>query len=206
MGTQQPLDPEDESAFKVSRMLPGQAESRLTYKDFVEWLERMEGESEGVQSWKELYKELFYAPDKPKWMDWRKVAYVVWLSLPASKRWPRTQAELADRLGLKSDETMRKWRKNHPELEQMIDGFTSGAVKRHAADIFDALIVVASTPEASAHADRELALEMAGFYKKKNQTALTNADGSNIWPDDDLSEFDDDELDAIIANLLAAKG
>jgi hypothetical protein len=60
---------------------------------------------------------------KPAWFDkyeslraegwtWRKAAYIAWAASPTTDRWPESEKELATLiLGMKSDKTIRKWRK-----------------------------------------------------------------------------------------------
>jgi len=113
--------------------------------------------------------------------DWRKAAYIAWASSPAKERWPANQELLASNvLGLRSDRTIRKWKENNPDLEEMIAAFQVAPMMKHRRDVIDALITVAKLKKPEGHRDRRLFLEMTGDYKPRGALALTGEDGGPI--------------------------
>ena len=73
---------------------------------------------------------------------------------------------------------------------------------RHRPDVFKALIEVATTPDPRAHSDRKLYLEMTKDYSPKGTLDVRANAAVMELPVPDLS---DEELDAILENLLIAE-
>lgn len=132
---------------------------------------------------------------------WRVAAYIAWASSPKVKRWPKSQDALARQvLGLTSDRVIIKWRQNNPNIDRMIVQLQSQPLFEHRADIFDALIESATTPNYKNHQDRKLALEITGDYNPKLQLVDRRSADSK-----DLSEKSDDELRELAAAALRGK-
>ena len=157
-----------ETAFPATVQTPGQRESRESYALLLK--------RKTKPLWWEDYLEL-----RARGLDWRKAAYVAWASAPTYKRWPKTLEQLAgDVLGLRSDRTIRKWKENNPDLEEMIAAFQVAPMMKHRRDVIDALITVAKLKKPEGHRDRRLFLEMTGDYKPRGALALTGEDGGPI--------------------------
>ncbi len=99
---------DEKTAFPASPDTPGQAESRTAYQSLQDVRDKC--------SWWDEYLEL-----REDGWTWRKAAFIAWSSLPGDKRWPQSQQELATQvLGLKSDRTLRKWRRKDPRIDEAI--------------------------------------------------------------------------------------
>mgnify|MGYP006952625796 CR=1 FL=1 len=116
--------------------------------------------SEDALPWKEEYLSLV----EGGW-PWRVSAYMAWAASPRNTRTPKTQDELARmHLGLTSDRAINTWRRKNPAIDQMVAVLQSAPLWSHRAEIYDALIRVATSPEYKGHNDRKLALELLGDY------------------------------------------
>jgi len=135
-----------------------------------------------VPQWFEHYLQL-----RKKGRPWRVAVYVLWAASPKRGRWPATQLELATEvLGLTSDRQIYAWRKKYPEIDDMITMLQAAPLMEHRADIFEALVAVATDADYKAHSDRKLALEMLGDYVPRSKMDLGVAVGSDAV--DDLSD------------------
>lgn len=184
--------------FPASEAVQGQRQSRRAYQAF---LERMDDFGWGAD-----YQRLI----QEGW-DWRKAVYIAWEASPAMGRQPATQAELATQvLGLKSDRTIRTWRKRHPEIEQTIAALQAAPLLRHRREIFEALVLSATNPDARHHRDRRMALEMLGDYNPRGTPQQDEQDaGSGMTLDawqaaaaqrraqveETLADFDEEDED-----------
>ena len=178
-----------QTAFPAAVQTPGQLESREAYALLLK--------RKTKPAWWEDYLEL-----RRGGLDWRKAAYVAWASSPTRGRWPKTIEQLAaDVLGLRSDRTIRKWKENNPELEDMIATVQIAPMLRHRRDVIDALVAVAKRKDPEAHRDRKLFLEMTGDYKPRQVRELTGEGGGPIDFKETFGELSDEELDQLIKNL-----
>lgn len=174
--------PDDgEGAFPpIAEDTPGQDESRVAFERFnlgrskcPWWLEYLDLRAEG-------------------W-DWRRAALIAWMASPAGRRWPKNQAELAQKaLGLASDRVLRKWREDDPAIDERIARLQVEPLFIHRRDVINALVKVASRADHLAHGDRELFLKMTGDYKPLAGKIDLGGEG-----DDGFGDVGDDELDAI---------
>ena len=115
------------------------------------------------------WMEDYYSLVAEGW-TWRQAVYIVWASLPKSSRIPGSQGELARQvLGLTSDRVIRDWRERNPMLDARVARMTAGALARARAEIYQALITAATSPDPRAHSDRKLALEMLGDYMPRQR-------------------------------------
>ena len=178
-----------QTAFPAPVQTPGQRESRESYALLLK--------RKTKPLWWEDYLEL-----RARGLDWRKAAYVAWASAPTRARWPKTLEQLAtDVLGLRSDRTIRKWKENNPELEDMITLVQIAPMLRHRRDVIDALVAVAVRKDPEAHRDRKLFLEMTGDYKPRQVREMTGEGGGPIDFRETFGELSDEELDQLIKNL-----
>ncbi len=175
---------DETTAFPREANVPGQAESRSAYAGFAARQEEC--------PWWEEYLQL----RAEKW-TWRQAAYIAWAASPATNRWPATQEALAHTvLGLRSDRTIRTWKKKRPEIERRIAELQVAPLLRHRRDVIEALVSVATTPDPKAHPDRKLYLEMTGDYHPRAPAQTPTGDGK----DSDLAQMSDDELRAILSD------
>lgn len=99
-------------------------------------------------------------------------AYIAWKSLPKKIRVPDTQVELANRLGV-SDATLKKRRQKNPRIDERANkALLTGSLLPQMDEVIDALMESAADPSYKHHADRKLALEMAGLYVPKQAIDL----------------------------------
>lgn len=184
----------EQTAFPASETTPGQAESRSARLQFLE--------KKGECPWWEEYQQL-----RSEGWSWRIAAYIAWASTPYHNRWPENQEKLAlEVLGLRSDRTIRNWRRKNPKIDQRVGELQVEPLFRHKADVINALIDVAKTKDPKAHPDRRMFLEITGVYRPKAMTALVGADGGPVQTQEvsDFEDMSDDELDQVIRNLSAA--
>jgi hypothetical protein len=164
------VDEVEEGLFPASEATPGQAQSRRAYYDLLARLKTF--------AWWEDFEELV-----GRGWDWRKAVYIAWATVPAARRQPETQAELATQvLGMKSDRVISRWRKQQPEIDVEIARMQAAPLLRHRRAIYDALVAVAVDPDPKAHQDRKLALEMLGDYRPRSQAevAVTEVDAGVV--------------------------
>lgn len=159
-------------------------EAQLTAERAREAFEARHGEA----PWMEEYWTLL-----AEGWPWRQAVYMLWAAMPADRREPRTQGELATTmLGLTSDRQIREWRQNNPGIDVRVGQLTRAALLKARPRIYGALIDAASNPNPRAHADRKLALEMLGDYTPRS---IIQREGLV----DDLSAVPEDELAATAA-------
>jgi hypothetical protein len=178
----------------VSEHVPGQAESRRARTALDEWLKGRAEQPTWLTIWEELSAERapVLGPDgelalnekgqarvRQRW-NWRQALYIAWMATPRHERSPATLAELADLLGLSSTGTFRNWRRAHPDIDERIRALPKMLLLGHVADVYAALVAVASDPDPKAFQDRRLFLEIAGEYSPKGLqvTAEANAHAS----------------------------
>lgn len=122
--------------------------------------------------------------------DWRQAVYILWLSMPAGQRVPRTQHELATGvLGLTSDRQLRAWRDNNPGIQVEVGNVVRERVLWALPGVFNALVESASTPGGRhSGSDRRLYFEMIGYQFGRGRELP-----------DDMSALSDEELLQIAA-------
>jgi len=176
---------DENGLFPASISTPGQAESRSAYAAFM-----------GIEHQIGWYDD-FLTLRLEGW-TWRKAAFIAWAACPTRKRYPETQAELAEGvLGLRSDRTIRKWRQKDPSIDERVEKLKAAPLLRHRADVIDALVTVAMDPDPKAHQDRRMFLEMTGDYRPRQAIEASGPGGGpvEIRNDDiDLSGLSDEEL------------
>lgn len=144
----------------------------------------------------------------PGWMEdyirlremgwpWRVAAYIAWAASPRSGRWPRSLAELADKvLGLRSPRVIHIWRENHPSIDTIVAVMQAAPLLEHKRDVIEALVSNASEADYKTFNDRKLFLEMVGLYTPKSKLEVDDRRAK------DLSELSDEELDALSGESL----
>lgn len=94
-------------------------------------------------------------------------AFIAWKSLPKKVRYPSTIEKLANSIGVSAD-TIKKRRQKNPLIDERANkALLTGALLPQMDGVIDALMDSASDPSYKHHADRKLALEMAGLYTPK---------------------------------------
>ncbi len=120
---------------------------------------------------------------------WRQAAYIAWASVPKEGRKPETQEELAKQyLNLTSDRVISTWRRRNPAIDEMIALLQSADIWEHRAEVFAALIEVATQKDYKGHNDRKLFLELVGDYipaSKLEAILRGRAGGGDIDTDDE---------------------
>jgi hypothetical protein len=125
-------------------------------------------------------------PEKPFWYEeymklsvgqwpFRVAVLIAWLGTPRKYRWPKTQAELADMLGMASDRQFSVWRARNPQIDAIANKAWRDRVLNHLSDSVDAMLEVASQPDYKGRGDRELHFKMAEILKDQ---LLLNSTGN----------------------------
>jgi len=134
--------------------------------------------------WKEEYLNLVDGG----W-NWRVAAYIAWAASPKNTRTPKTQDELArQHLGLTSDRAINTWRRKNPAIDEMVAVLQAAPLFAHRAEIYAALVDVATSHEYKGHNDRKLALELLGDYvpaAKLEAILRGSARGSDVDAEDE---------------------
>lgn len=202
-----------ERGLTASPALPGQAESKASRTALGTWLGERQRAGQGPPAWLELYDDLLEerGPDgKPRW-DWRKALFIAWSCVPRPQREPGTLTEVAGMLGVRPS-TMRKWRLHDPEIVDRISAAPRRMLLEHVADVYAALVEVATQPDPRAFQDRRLFLEMTGDYRPSAAVALDGRmdldHGGQVEVHHDLSRLSEEQLRhlAAIAEALDAAG
>lgn len=131
-------------------------------------------------------------PVKPFWYEdylklsvgrwpFRVAVLIAWLKTPKKYRWPKTQDELADMLGMSSDRQFTVWRAKNPQIEAMVNEAWKNRILDGLTDSIDAMLEVAAIPDYKGRGDRELHFKMADILTDR----MVVNDGSNI----DLSKL-----------------
>lgn len=123
-------------------------------------------------------------PEKPFWFDhylrltvgrwpFRVAVLIAWLRTPKKYRWPKTQDELADMLGMSSDRQFAVWRAKNPQIEAMVNEAWKDRVLDGLNDSIEAMLEVAAIPDYKGKGDRELHFKMADILTER--MVLNNA-------------------------------
>jgi len=170
------IDVEESNAPSVAdaRMRSESARAALDGRTDIEWFGEYEKLREG--GW-----------------NWRVAAYIAWASCPKTKRTPKTQAELANKvLGLTSDRAITTWRNKNQIIDETVGMLQSASLWDHRAEVFDALVKNASEADYKTHNDRKLFLELTGDYVPSAKLAAMIT--KNGFSKNDLAELTTDEL------------
>jgi len=219
---QWPDVPEDD--FPAGAGVPGQAVSRAARNELQRWLVEQEELPAWFSLWNELREERApvvgadgqpvlddqgRAVTKRRW-DWRKALYIAWSCVPKAQRAPKTLEDLCSLLGLSSTGTVRNWRRKDPGMKERIEKLPRELLLEHVADVYSALVTVASSADPKGFNDRRLFLELTGNYQQRGAVVLSGPDGGAVPLDlsHGLAALSDEELDALdhIAGRLASPG
>lgn len=195
----QKIEEDIRGAFPASPAVPGQVASRDAYSKFQVWA----SDAPWYQEYMHLRQEEG-SDGKPRW-DWRKAVFIAWSSMPTTRRWPKTQAELAETILGCTDRAIRKWKEEDPGIEERI-AHMSGAyyLLKYRSAVFEAMAEVASSPDPRGHSDRRLFLELTGDYTPRSKVEQSGPDGGpmvHLELGVDLENYSEEELDQLIANL-----
>lgn len=210
-------DPEggnsDNAGFTAPAAAPGQAESRASKARLDGLLDARrerpnaawEMASPEPVAWEAMYYDLLAEKTEQgqaRW-DWRRALYIAWNCVPSSKRWPKYEIELIELLGLSNTRTIRQWKEKDPEIEERIAAGPKRLLLGHVADVMEALVAVATLPDAKAHQDRKLFLEMTGQYTPKAQ--VTGKDDGPIQHEVEVGLSDDERAERVAALFEQAR-
>lgn len=117
---------------------------------------------------------------------WRKAAVIAWMCMPKDKRQPPYQKDLADLLAC-SEATIKKYK-------DQVDSQTIVLVSRskllqHLADVDEALIQVASSPDYKSARDRELFYKRTGVLQEEQVIRVGHADPVENLSDAELARL-----------------
>jgi hypothetical protein len=123
-------------------------------------------------------------PEKPFWFEnylrltvgrwpFRVAVLIAWLRTPKKYRWPKTQDELADMLGMSSDRQFAVWRAKNSQIEAMVNEAWKDRVLEGLGDSIEAMLEVARIPDYKGKGDRELHFKMADILTER--MVLNNA-------------------------------
>lgn len=123
-------------------------------------------------NWWERYVDLRVG----RW-PFRVAALIAWLGTPKKYRWPKTQDELANLLGMSSDRQFSEWRVKNPAIDAMVSEVWKHEAIGRLPDSMEAMFTVAAQEDYKGHHDRELHYKLAGILKERSEIDLTSAGG-----------------------------
>jgi hypothetical protein len=117
-------------------------------------------------------------PKKPFWFDsyeklsagrwpFRVAVLIAWLGTPKKYRWPKTQDELADMLGMGSDRQFSVWIAKNPQIKAMVHEAWKERALDRISDSMEAMFEVAANPDYKGRGDRELHFKVAEILTDK---------------------------------------
>mgnify|MGYP006288239425 CR=1 FL=1 len=187
----------DVEEVEVDEGAPSYAEVKRRSESARKVLDQGEHWAEEPPKWFEHYAKL-----KEMFKNWRIACYIAWASSPKIDRWPETQAELAEKvLGLTGPRQISEWRKSDPRIDDAIAMLQAAPLWEHRADIYEALVEVATDPDYKGHSDRKLALELLGDYVPRSRMDLGRAAEG-----DETSQAPDEELRKHAGDIFNAEG
>lgn len=173
------VDETEDKGFTAPAAAPGQLQSRHSKKEFEEFLDAPT-KDDGILVLRDAYFQALEGDKSDSKHDWRKQAYIAWSCIPKSKRKPRTVDEFADLIGLSNTATIRHWRRKDPTIAERITQFPKDLLANHVADVFEAMVAVATSPSPQATPDRKLFLELTGLYNPKVRNEITGEGGREV--------------------------
>jgi hypothetical protein len=113
-------------------------------------------------------------PIKPYWFDryinlhegnarfpFRVAVLTAWLETPKKYRYPKTQDELAEMLGMSSDRQFSVWMAKNPQIRAVVHNSWHEKIMDHLNDSVNAMLEVAAEPDYKGRGDRELHFKLA---------------------------------------------
>lgn len=128
-----------------------------------------------VPFWFEDYLRL----SEGRW-PFRVAVLIAWLRTPKKYRWPKTQQELADQLGLSSDRQFTIWRARNPQIDAMVHDAWRDRVLDSLSDSIDAMLEVAARDDYKSRGDRELHFKLADILRENIHLSGTATDLSQL--------------------------
>lgn len=130
----------------------------------------------------------------------RAAVLTAWLCTPKKYRYPETQDQLADLLGLSSDRQFTVWMAKNPQIKAVVHSAWKENALDRLNDSMDAMYEVAATPDYKGKGDRELHFKVAGIL---NDTVIVdktgNVDLSKLSFEEKMHLAGLDNPDALIA-------
>ena len=170
----------DFAGFTAPANAPGQAESRAGKSALDIYLTGLPEKPAWTTIYEDLIAEQFEdltGKLRHRW-DWRKALYIAWSVVPRSERQPKTEQELAQLMRLASTRVFRAWKAKDSEIEERIARLPRQMLTGHTADVYQALVDVASQAVPGAHQDRKLFFELVGEYSPR--VSMTGADDGPV--------------------------
>ena len=131
------------------------------------WAPGAEGEQQEPLWW-ERYVMLRVG----RW-PFRVAALIAWLGTPKNYRWPKTQKELANLLGMSSDRQFTVWRAKNPAIDAMVGEFWKAEAIGRLPDSMNAMFEVAAQADYKGNRDRELHFKLADILKDRSEINLS---------------------------------
>lgn len=97
----------------------------------------------------------------------RAAVLTAWLCTPKKYRYPKTQDELADLLGMSSDRQFTVWMAKNPQIKAVVHSAWQERALDHLHESMDAMFEVAAKPDYKGKGDRELHFKVAGILTDK---------------------------------------
>lgn len=125
--------------------------------------------------------------------------FIAYMCTPKRQRTPDSLEKLAELLGLGSAAAFRKWRERDPGIDERIRRLPKELLAGHVADVYEALVEVATMPDPKASPDRKLFLVLTGELDEKASLVVTGANEGPVAVsmEHDLSKLSDEELGAL---------
>lgn len=105
----------------------------------------------------------------------RAAVLTAWLCTPKKYRYPETQDQLADLLGLSSDRQFTVWMAKNPQIKAVVHSAWKENALDRLNDSMDAMYEVAAMPDYKGKGDRELHFKVAGIL---NDTVIVDKTGN----------------------------
>lgn len=121
--------------------------------------------------------ELYLSLRVGRW-PFRVAALIMWLGTPKKYRWPKTQDQLANLLGMSSDRQFSVWRAKNPGIDAMVGEVWKKSAVERLSDSLEAMYTVAAQDNYKGKYDRELHFKLAGVLKDRSEIDLKSEGGS----------------------------
>lgn len=121
--------------------------------------------------------ELYLSLRVGRW-PFRVAALIMWLGTPKKHRYPKTQDQLANLLGMSSDRQFSVWRAKNPGIDAMVGEVWKKSAIERLPDSLEAMYTVAAQDNYKGKYDRELHFKLAGVLKDRSEIDLTSEGGN----------------------------
>lgn len=108
----------------------------------------------------------------------KQLEVIAWLALPKSKRLPRTQKQLADKIAIDED-TICIW-KQQPQFRKAVQNRIEENAIEHDAEVIRALVANATSSNQGSSSDRKLYLQWRNWLVESNKTEFVNDPYSKV--------------------------